>query len=467
MTNKAVIYARQSTSMQQSIPAQVTALNDFAYEKQMQVEVVFKDIMSGKNTNREGFNAMKKYLKENNIAYLLVWRYDRLARNLKDLHAFLAFCLDMHVKVISISEQYVDHKSGKAKDILLLQLVGSIAEYQRTAIQENQQIAYQHMHAQGKIVSANVPYGYRLVEGELVLEPTETSIVKQIFSQYSQGLGYKRIAENLNQSALLNRNGKLWQTARIKAILDNTFYIGKITSKYGNSNVHNLPIISNELFDKVHQIKISKSPVKQRVTRRYVLQGKILCPHCHLVCTPTHTLNNNKDYYYYSCPLYAANGKRHCPGCHLDALKIEQAVCNILTSFLQSDVIRKQLNTQITQTNSEILKKNNKKKTTLKQRQKKLLLDFENKKIDSVQLSQKLAALNTREQTLELAPLIPKEIGKLVNLNITVDPNPTITQYMLYQGILDSINVSSEKLVTAVRLKGLDQNIMEGKTNVS
>ena len=85
MTKTAVIYARQSTPKQQSIPAQIKELEYYASQHDTQVLATFQDAMSGKDTNREGFNAMVDYISTHAVDCLLVWRYDRIARNLKDL----------------------------------------------------------------------------------------------------------------------------------------------------------------------------------------------------------------------------------------------------------------------------------------------------------------------------------------------------------------------------------------------
>ena len=58
MTNKAILYARQSTDIQQSISAQISALVDWN-NKNLGSTVVadFKDQLSGKNTHRPGFQS--------------------------------------------------------------------------------------------------------------------------------------------------------------------------------------------------------------------------------------------------------------------------------------------------------------------------------------------------------------------------------------------------------------------------
>lgn len=113
------------------------------------------------------------------------------------------------------------------------------------------------------------------------------------------------------------------------------------------------------------------------------------------------------------------------------------------------------------------MKQNKQKQNTLIQRQNKLLLAFEQGKISDEQLSQKLAMLNSRQNNIPLKPMIPESITALIDLNVMIDRNPTVAQYTLYQGIIDRIEINPEKKVTAIYLKGFDQNIMEVNNNVS
>lgn len=455
----AVIYARQSTPKQQSIPAQIKALEGFADEKSYHIVATFEDAMSGKDTNRQGFKTMKEFLSKHSVDIILVWRYDRIARNLKDLESFLTYCYELNVSVISINERLGNHH---AQDVFMLQLLGALGQYQREVIKENQQIAYRQKHLQGKILSANVSYGYRLVDGDLELQQDEALIVKEIFNLYvNQEMGYKAIAENLNAAGKINRDGIWWHPTRIKSILDNPFYIGKVLSKYGSTNTHSLPLIEPVVFEKVQQIQASRNTASQRVTRRYVLQGKIKCPHCHSVCSPAHALSGQRDHYYYTCSLYTSGGKRHCPGTILNALVVEDFIGSKLHDFIQSDFVAGQLKSHITQTNKEIHQHNKQKQTQLKHRQKKLLSDYENGNLTDDQLSVKLAQLEKRKEKLALKPTIPESITNLINLNLLIDNNPTLAQYTLYQSIMDRIEVDEDKKITAIYLNGFSENILK------
>lgn len=459
MYRTGICYARQSTEMQQSIPAQLSELEDYAKTNDIQIVASFQDVMSGKNINRDGFQAMKEYIATHSVDVVLVWRHDRLARNLKELQSFLLYCQNNQTAVISINEQL---SNNKAQDTLLIHLLGALGEYQLDIIKDNQQIAYRKMHQEGKRVSQSVSYGYRIIDDNLEIIDEEADIVRIIFQLYVNGdLGYKAIAEYLNNLGKLNWNEKLWTPARIHSILKNTSYIGNIRSKYGDENRHHLPIIEKELFQKAVNKMNSKSKPTQRVYRRYILQKKIRCPYCKLLCTPSHTLQKHRDYYYYGCSTNLSRGKRHCPGIFINAIEIEQFVSNHVYQFIQSDYVSEQLKRHIANKNELIVKGNQKKQQQLRDRQQKALYAFEQGQIDDDQLKQELVTISNRKERLSLEPMIPESLIELIELNLAVDINPTLSQFTLYQSIIDEIEVNSDKTVKGIYLTEFEKNILQ------
>src|SRR5690625_1259809 len=126
MTKKAVIYARQSTDLQQSIPAQLSALRDWIKTNTDAVVInEFQDALSGKNTNRPGLKALRNYIKEFEVDMVVVWRYDRLARSLTDLSKFLESCVDLNIKVISITEPLSQGDDSFAMNTFQISVLGA------------------------------------------------------------------------------------------------------------------------------------------------------------------------------------------------------------------------------------------------------------------------------------------------------------------------------------------------------
>ena len=73
-----------------------------------------------------------------------------------------------------------------------------------------------------------IPYGYRMVNGNIVTEPNEAKIVKMIFREYIGGLSYRKLAEKLTAEGYIyyDESGK-WSLGAVKKLVFRDCYIGK------------------------------------------------------------------------------------------------------------------------------------------------------------------------------------------------------------------------------------------------
>ena len=83
---KAISYLRRSTRNQEgSFEIQRTFISNFAKQHEYEIIHEFKDTKSGRSNQRDGLEASLSYLAEHEDIYLVLWKVDRLARNLKAL----------------------------------------------------------------------------------------------------------------------------------------------------------------------------------------------------------------------------------------------------------------------------------------------------------------------------------------------------------------------------------------------
>ena len=95
--------------------------------------------------------------------------------------------------------------------------------------------------------STRPPYGYRIRAKKLEIVKEEADIVRQIFDDYIDGLKIRELARKHEVNPM-----------KIKRILENPVYIGKIRWK-GELISGNHPIIlSSDVFQKVQEVKKRK-----------------------------------------------------------------------------------------------------------------------------------------------------------------------------------------------------------------
>ena len=129
VTGQKIGYARVS-SKDQNLDRQLAAL------KKEKVFRVFTDTVSGSSTQRPGLDGALNYVRAGD--QLIVVSMDRLARSLIDLHRLVDELAErgVSVKFLKEGQTYSLDSSPVAK--LMLGLLGSVAEFERSIIRERQ-----------------------------------------------------------------------------------------------------------------------------------------------------------------------------------------------------------------------------------------------------------------------------------------------------------------------------------------
>jgi DNA invertase Pin-like site-specific DNA recombinase len=100
------------------------------------LDKIFTDKASGKDTARPQLQAALEYLREGDL--LLVHRMDRLARSVDDLRRIVLDLTKRGVHVQFVKESLTFTGEDSAMSNLLLSLLGAVAEFERSMIRERQ-----------------------------------------------------------------------------------------------------------------------------------------------------------------------------------------------------------------------------------------------------------------------------------------------------------------------------------------
>jgi len=292
--NRAVGYVRVSTQRQvgtdhYSLSAQRSTIKEMAASShEMELAAIFADEgLSGSTTRREGFKRLCQAVKHPDTRVVLVYRLNRLARNLHDLLNFFDLCQQNDVVIHSFMEpDSADSASGR----LQLTMFGAVAEFERSVTRENQASALAERMRQGKAPSSKVPYGYNYdcQSMKAVVNQQDSLVVQWLFEQYATtSLGYRRLTSKCNCHFRLNL-----KQAHVTRILRNSHYIG--TENFQ-------PLVPKPLFDKV-QVKRTGNHVSKK-RDDFWLHGKLVCPYCQRKLKPetVSKTTGKKRYRYYSC----------------------------------------------------------------------------------------------------------------------------------------------------------------------
>lgn len=106
--------------------------------KAQQVEKIFMEKISGKNTDRPELQKMLSFIREGDT--LIVHSLDRLARNLADLLTMVQELTDRGVSVVFMNERLSFDAGADASPAskLMLSMIGAFAEFERSMIRRRQ-----------------------------------------------------------------------------------------------------------------------------------------------------------------------------------------------------------------------------------------------------------------------------------------------------------------------------------------
>ena len=109
------------------------------------VEKIFKDKRSGKNTDRKEFKEMMSFVREGDT--LITESISRIARNTKDLLSIVEQLESKHVKFVSLKEN-IDTSTPEGR--FLLTVFGAVAQLERESMLERQREGIEIAKRDGK-----------------------------------------------------------------------------------------------------------------------------------------------------------------------------------------------------------------------------------------------------------------------------------------------------------------------------
>lgn len=225
---KAVGYVRVSTEEQASqgvsLEAQTEKVKAYAslYDIEL-VEIITDAGVSAKTIDRPGLNKALAMLEAGEAEALVIVKLDRLTRSVRDLDYLLEKYFADKFSLMSVSEQ-VDTRTASGR--LVLNVLMSVAQWERETIGERTSQALQHKKAQGEHIGG-VGFGYK-VTGKKLAQSKEHEIVTAIVEMRGQGMTLTVIADKLNAEGVKTARGGKWYPKTVSNIIEREMKLNKI-----------------------------------------------------------------------------------------------------------------------------------------------------------------------------------------------------------------------------------------------
>ena len=343
-----IIYVRMSDEYKQnetSIDAQVRECREFAEKQGLRVVNILQDKYSGTVADRAGFEEMKRLARAKpNFAYILVWRYDRFARNQQDTYAAMGYFGSYGISIVSVKEQAGLDQTPQEK--LLAGIYIAMAEYFSDELSiKVRRGMYEVSHRFES--TGSTPLGYKVENKKYVIDEKTAPIVKEAFELYgNEDKSISEIVAIFKKKGYKTAAGKDFSISSFESIFSNRKYIGVYSYSSTNSNdeievVEQKdaipPIISESLFNLVQDRKARNKRTKTTAAEKaaYQLTGRVRCGYCNGPISGESAKSHGITHYYYSCYNYR---KKKCSRrIRIDRDYLEQLVARLVVKFLSNE----------------------------------------------------------------------------------------------------------------------------------
>jgi site-specific DNA recombinase len=338
---RVALYARVSTDRQAqagTIESQIALL-----EQRIQADGVPADALvryvddgySGSLIHRPALDRLRDASAAGLLDRLYLLEPDRLARTF-----VYQWLLSEEFQAAGVELIWVQHApAATAEEQLLVQIQGSVAEYERAKILERCRRGRRYAAQQGQVQALSfAPYGYRYVTkadgggaARYEVDLAEAGVVRQIFRWVTaERCSTVEVVRRLAGAGIPTRTGKAtWQRPAIHDLLTNPAYRGEAAfgrtrivreggQLHGTRGVRRVPappaawimipvppIVSPALFAAAAEQLASEQRRVQPATEGYLLTGLVRCGSCGSACVGRRTWKDRPSgrqaYHYYRC----------------------------------------------------------------------------------------------------------------------------------------------------------------------
>lgn len=229
------IYSRKSkyTGRGESIENQIDYCTQYIKLSFKEVEPINIHIYSdegysGKNLDRPSFKTMLKDCYSHMIDYVVVYRLDRISRNVSDFANMYQELINLNIGFISTSEKYDTSTSG-GRAMLFMACV--FAQLERETISERVKDNMYSLAKSGRWLGGISPTGYSSVvcsknggNRHILISNDNLKIVELIYNKYLESFNISAVEEYLYNSNILSPSGNYYSKSSIKTLLENPVY---------------------------------------------------------------------------------------------------------------------------------------------------------------------------------------------------------------------------------------------------
>ncbi len=341
--SNAVIYPRFSSSGQNemSIDGQIRVCREYAESQGYNVVGIYPEkARTGTNDSRPAFQKMIKDAASGQFQYIIVYMFDRFARNRHDSILYKEMLKAKYgIKVISATQPISDDEGGEFYEMFLEWNDEKYSKRLSKRIKNGLDTCVEN----GTFTGSRLPFGYKLIDTDrkgkkgtihkVAIDEEQAEIVRYIFTEYAKGTDKKVIADALNAQGK-RINGQPFKFRSFEKWLKNAKYTGEYYFGERLCTKTYPAIIDKLTFAQVQERLAENKHLAgaNSAVEPYLLTGKLYCGHCSTpMVADGGTSRSGKKHYYYACKK---RKKGHCDKARENKDELEKKVTQQVHDFL-------------------------------------------------------------------------------------------------------------------------------------
>jgi site-specific DNA recombinase len=352
----------------ESIQNQKSLLIQYAIDRQWDIYNIYSDDdYTGADRNRPEFNQLIDDARNHKFDIVLCKTQSRFTREMELVEKYIHGLFPIwNIRFVSVVDNADTDVKGNKK---ARQINGLINEWYLEDMSENIKSVLTNRRKNGFHIGAFALYGYMKdpdKKGHLIVDEEAATVVREVFTLFSQGYGKTSIAQILNDRGIPNpteykrqkglrylqpktNNSTLWKYFAVSDMLINEIYIGNmVQGKYGSvsyktkenkpigkqnwiraENTHE-PIIDMELWNRVQEL-IKQKAKPFSIGSIGIFARKTRCMYCGYIMRSS---KNHGRHYLQCTTKHVAKGA--CQGSFLSVEALERVVIKELKDMIDS-----------------------------------------------------------------------------------------------------------------------------------
>lgn len=300
------VYGRISTreralngyGLDMQITKNIEYLKLFDLYENANIKVYRDDGYSAKSMKRPAMNELLQEIEDRKVDIVIIYKLDRLSRNVVDVYSFIKMLMDNECNLISVVDN-MDVSSANGR--MIVGILAIIAQWELETDAERAKDALVQMASEGKYPVGHTPYGYLKKDNKLYIKEEEAKFVRRAYELTINGMLPIQVYKQLKLEGF-DRNYND-ETAFIKRLLQKEYYHGWYSFK-GKEYLDIVPaIVSKEVA--IAAASMMNKRYKNNNSLKYYFGYKVRCS-CGEVCECKSTKKQLTDnsivrYYYYYC----------------------------------------------------------------------------------------------------------------------------------------------------------------------